>query len=138
MEGAAPAARRLLATLGAPAQREVWLSWAPLEGPERLLAAAALLGGWAVFREPGAAVHPATFAWARPTLVSGGAAELAALADGLEALAPRWRRERWLRRRLARLRAWIVTGAAPSAELSRRLAKLAPGARVLPLTEAGW
>lgn len=141
---AEPAARRLLASLDAldepdaVEQRDVWLSWAPLDRREAVLAAAALLGGWAVFREPGEAIHPATFAWARPTIASGDEAALAALAHGLTAMAPRWRRERWLRRRLARLRAWIVTGEAPSAELSQRFQSLAPDARVLPLPEAGW
>jgi len=138
---AEPAARRLLATIDLPeanGQRDVWLSWAPIDRQEEVLAAAAYLGGWAVLREPGESIHPATFAWARPTIVTGDGAALAALAESLTAMAPRWGRERWLRRRLARLRACIVTGAAPSVELARRLQGLAPAARVLPLPEAGW
>jgi hypothetical protein len=138
---AGPAARRLLASLGAPGvmgRRDVWLSWAPLDRRELVLAAAAYLGGWAVFREPGEAIHPATFAWSRPTIATGDGAALAALAESLTAIAPRWGRERWLRRRLARLRAWIITGEVPSAQLAARLQALTPAARVLPLPESGW
>ena len=137
-ESAEPAARRLLASLGPPPQRDIWFSWAPLDDDEAVLLAAAFFGGWAVFREPGDAMHPATFAWTRPTIASGDGAALAALGAGLEEMAPRWQRRRWLRRRLARLRAWIVTGEAPSAELTQRLRNLAPEARLLPLPRSRW
>ncbi len=135
-EAAAPAARTLLDALGAPSGRDIWISSAPLAEDERTLATAALLGGWAVFRDPAEALHPATLAWARPTLVSGDDAALAALAAGLGALAPRWRRQRWLRQRLGRLRAWIVTGGAPDEQIASHLQALAPGARLVPLRSA--
>lgn len=136
LDAEAPAARDLLAGLGPGGGRDAWLSWAPLAGAEPTLAVAALLGGWAVLREPGDAPHPATFAWARPTIASGDPAALAALAAGLEGLAPRWRRARWLAKRLGRLRAWIVTGGSLGTDLAARLVALAPAARIFPLPDA--
>lgn len=116
LAGADAAEQRLAATLGERlgrgAERDVWISWRPLElAPERIAALAALEGGWAIVREPlgpAASLPAETFAWARPTILVGGGAEVAALLDAFRRLAPRTFRERWLRRRLARLRAVTV------------------------------
>jgi hypothetical protein len=129
-EAEAAAAHRLLEVLGPPPQREVWISWRRLDaGAEGVLLLASQLAGWAVVREPGEALHPQVFAWARPTLLAGSGAELAALLDGFAAAAPRPLRGRWLRRRLARLRAVIVDDGSDPAALARRVGELGGEAR---------
>jgi hypothetical protein len=125
--GARPAtAADLLAELGRGAIRDVWIASGPADDRfERVLAHAALAGGWAVLREPALPVPAATLLWARPTLIAGRAAELAELLAAAAAEAPRWGARRWLRRRLARLRALVVPAAAgaASADLPERLAE---------------
>ena len=94
---------------GAP--RDVWISWRAPAGPdEQALARWAIQTGAAILVEPGPALHPELFAWARPTVVSGTVEELCALADQVEALAPRFLRRRWFRQRGARLRLVLVEG----------------------------
>ncbi len=137
-EAEADAARHLLATLGPPPQREVWISWRRLDtGAEGVLLVASQLAGWAVVREPGEALHPQVFAWARPTLLAGSGAELAALLDGFAAEAPRPFRGRWLRRRLARLRAVIVDDGSDPEALARRVRELGGEARAIAFGGAG-
>lgn len=102
-------------------ERDVWISWRPLSDPEeRGLAQWAVIAGAAVLVEPSPALHPELVAWVRPTLLAATAGELSELADGLEALAPRWLRRRWFRQRGERLRRLLV-GAAESPESCRRL-----------------
>jgi hypothetical protein len=138
-EGEERLARALLAALGPAPERDIWISWRPLAAaPERVAALTALFGGWALLREPAERLPPSTFAWARPTLLAGDAAEIVALLDGFEAIAPRPFRGRWLRRRLARLRAVVVDGEAGTVELGKRLADLGSTARVLPFPGPGW
>jgi len=61
------------------------------------------------------------------------------LAAGWSRAAPRWRRDRWLRRRLARLRAVIVTdGDAEKVALGLAAKLPALAARVLPFPQARW
>jgi hypothetical protein len=104
---------------GAP--RDVWISWRSLTDPDALaLARWAILSGTAILVEPGPALHPELFAWARPTVVSGTVEELGALADQVEALAPRFLRRRWLRQRGERLRLVLVEGE-PAPEALRRV-----------------
>lgn len=133
------AAAALLAELGEGSERDVWLTRGDLAAPgERALAAAALAAGWAVVHEPGDAIHPATFLWARPTIASGTAAELARLLDGCAAEAPRWRRQAWLAKRLRRLRAMVVAGGGEPAAIGARLATLGVRPRLLSNPPAGW
>jgi hypothetical protein len=100
---------------GAP--RDIWISWRALTAPdERALARWAILTGAAILVEPGPALHPELFVWARPTLVSGTVEELGLLAGEVESLAPRFLRRRWLRQRGERLRLVLVEGSpAPEA-----------------------
>lgn len=104
------------------ARRDVWISWRSLADPhERALARWAILSGAAILVEPGPALHPELFSWARPTVVSGTVEELLLLADQIEALAPRFLRRRWLRQRGERLRLVLVEGGpAPEALLRVR------------------
>jgi hypothetical protein len=93
------------------APRDVWISWRSLTDPaEAAIARWAIVSGAAILVEPGPALHPELFAWARPTVLSGEAEELFLLADRVEALAPRFLRRRWLRQRGARLRLVLVAG----------------------------
>jgi hypothetical protein len=132
-------ARALLEAIGAGPTRDIWISWRPFElRRERVALLAAALGAWAVLREPGAALHPSVLAWARPTVLVGGAAELDALLAGFEAEAPRAFRARWLRRRLARLRAIVVDDDTPVEPLARRLVGLGATAGVVSPPAAGW
>ncbi len=144
-EGEERLARALLAELGPAPERDIWISWRPLSAaPERVLALAALLGGWALLREPGEMLPPSTFAWARPTVLAGEADELATLLAGFESIAPRPFRGRWLRRRSARLRAVVVDGDGKSSSpiapdaINERLASLGSKARILPFPGPGW
>ena len=128
-------AAELVARLGAGVERDVWISSRRLElAPERVAALAALAGGWAVVREPAEPLPAETFAWARPTILIGGGRELAALLGEFERLAPRTFRDRWLRRRLARLRAVVVDDGEPR-PVGERLAALGAEASVLPFPE---
>ena len=66
-------ASELVARLGSGPERDVWISSRRLElAPERIAALAALVGGWAVVREPCEPLPAETFAWARPTIVLPG------------------------------------------------------------------
>lgn len=101
-------------------ERDVWISWRPLTHPAELeLARWAIVAGAAILVEPGERLHPELFAWARPTMVSGSAEELHALAEELERLAPRLFRRRWLRQRGERLRLLLVEGEPSPAELQQ-------------------
>ncbi len=132
----------LLRKVAPSGEREIWLSGRPLTvNAERILAGAALLGGWAVVREPGAGVSAATFLWARPTLHSETRSGLDGLFSELRARAPRRRPTRWLERRLARLRLVWVEG--PDEPLGRagveaELRKSGSGAAVLPFPGGEW
>ena len=138
-EGAAGRARRLLDRLGPAPARDVWISWRPLAASAEVDAAlAALLGGWAVLREPAEPLPPSTFAWARPTLLVGPAAELESLLVGFEASAPRVFRSRWLRRRLARLRALVVEDAAAARGLAERVGRLGGHVEVVTWPDGEW
>jgi hypothetical protein len=134
-------ARELLRSLGG-AEREIWISTRSLERKEeRTLALAATLADWAIVREPGERLHPALLLWARPTLVSGGAAELVELFTAAAAEAPRFRRDRWLRRRLARLGTVLVESGAGEpalAAVASSLSALGAAPRVLPFPRVGW
>ena len=119
--------------------RDVWISWRTLSDPQELsLSRWALLSGAAIVVEPGPALHAELFAWARPTVVSGSVEELGALADQVEALAPRFLRRRWLRQRGERLRVLAVSGRAGAEDLTRlavRWHRLSPtfAPRVIPI-----
>lgn len=127
-----PLAAALAARLGAGPERDVWISSRPLEDvAERVLLATALIGGWAVVREPVSPLPAETFAWSRPTILSGPASELVGLLERFAALAPRWGAARWRRRRLARLRA-VVVGEEVE-RLPALLADLGSSARVVLL-----
>jgi hypothetical protein len=130
----------LLAEMPAPPERPIWLTTGGLARPvDRSTAAAALAGGWAIVLEPGGEIHPETFAWARPTVVAGAAAELEALLASFAALAPRgWRHDRWLARRSARLRALVVGVGEPVAELAARVDEIRAPAVVLSIRGGGW
>ena len=136
----------MIGELGPGPGRDIWISSGPLErAGERSLALAALRAGWAVLREPAERLPAATLLWARPTIVSGTAAELDELLAAVAAEAPRWGARRWLRRRLARLRALVLEGDRTDPErpelperLEIRLAELGAVARVLPLPGGGW
>lgn len=100
--------------------RDVWISWRPLTDPcELALARWAVATGAAILVEPGLALHPELFAWARPTIVSGNVEELLALASQLESLAPRLFRPRWFRQRTERLRLVLVAGEPAAGELEQ-------------------
>lgn len=131
-------AAALLAELGEGRERDVWLTRGALDAPgEAALALAAFAGGWAVVHEPGGEIHPATFLWARPTIVGGTEAELARLLDGCPRQAPRWRRGVWLAKRLRRLRAVVVIGG-DGAATAARLAALGARPRLLSNPAGGW
>jgi len=123
---------------GAP--RDIWISWRALTTPdEQALARWAILTGAAILVEPGPALHPELFAWARPTVVSGTVEELGLLAAQVEALAPRFLRRRWLRQRGERLRLVLVEGTPPVDSLRQvgeRWRTLLPSctARIEPLS----
>jgi len=136
-------AGRLLRLMPSPAgsTRPVWISQRPLDHEaERTLAVAALLGGWAVVREPsGSGAGAWIFAWARPTLLSGTGRELAELLAALERQAPRWGRRRWLRRHLRRLdTVWIEPGGEGSDDLSERFDALGVAPRLLSFPSGRW
>jgi len=100
--------------------RDVWISWRALSTPEELsLARWAIASGAAILVEPGTAIHPELFAWARPTVVSGSVEDLLGLAGQLAVLAPRFLRRRWLRQRAERLRLVIVSGSTATGDLAR-------------------
>ncbi|MEO8197632.1 MAG: hypothetical protein ABI689_13035 [Thermoanaerobaculia bacterium] len=100
--------------------RDVWISWRPLSHPREIaLARWAIGSGAAILVEPGRALHPELFAWARPTIVSGSVEELLALASQLESLAPRFFRQRWFRQRAERLRLVLVAGEPAAGELEQ-------------------
>jgi hypothetical protein len=136
---AAGRARALLERLGPAPGRDVWISWRPLsEAAEPILALAGLLGGWAILREPADPLPPSTFAWARPTLLAGRGAELETLLEGFEAMAPRPFRARWLRRRVARLRALVCDTPEAAARLAARIDRLGGHAEVVTWPDAEW
>lgn len=100
------------------AGRDVWITWRPLAVPEEAaLADFAIRSGAAILAERSDGFPLELFLWARPTVVSGSAAELAALLDGVEGEAPRLLRRRWLRQRLGRLRLVLVEGASETSEI---------------------
>lgn len=106
------------------ADRDIWICWRPLtDRTELALARRAVLSGAAILVEPSATLHPELVAWVRPTVVSASAAELLELADGLEALAPRFLRRRWLRQRGRRLRLLLISGPVGEEDLVRVAAK---------------
>jgi hypothetical protein len=135
-------AGELTRSLPAPQGRDVWIS--RRETGDRMECALALwaaASGAAIVREPAPHLHPALFAWARPTVVADGAAALAALCAGFAAEAPKLGAARWRRRRLARLRAVLVEegDAVALGEIGATLASL--GARsplVLPFRATRW
>ncbi|HSM14125.1 MAG TPA: hypothetical protein VLA66_08655 [Thermoanaerobaculia bacterium] len=134
LDGLGPRASSLASRLGSGPERDIWISSRPLAlAAERVLLATALLGGWAVVREPVSPLPPETFAWARPTILSGAVGEVRDLLEGFGALAPRWGAARWRRRRLARLRAVILDEEEGGEPISARLAGLGSSARVVPL-----
>jgi hypothetical protein len=138
-EDEALSARALLGAIGPGPQRDIWISWRPFDRrEERVALVAAALAGWAILREPGEGLHPSVLAWARPTLLVGGAGELETLLAGFEAEAPRAFRARWLRRRLARLRAVVVDDGAPVEALARRLVGLGAETGVVSPPPRGW
>jgi hypothetical protein len=117
----------------APAgERDVWISWRPLEvREEAALAGFAIRSGAAILAERSDRLPVGLFVWARPTIVSAAAAELEAVLAGIAAEAPRFLRRRWLRQRVGRLRLVLVEGEAGAAEVERihrRLQELLPGA----------
>lgn len=131
----------VLALAGAGPARQVAISARPLEcASELALTLAAALGGWALVREPGERLHPDLFLWARPTLVSGTAPELLALGGGALAAAPRFRRARWLQRRVARLAFALVEAPGPGEleAVSAAFSGLGAAPRVLPFPGGGW
>ena len=139
-------AHALLSHLGG-AKGEIWISTRTLAGREEaVLALAATVADGVIVREPGERLHPALLLWARPTLVSGSRAELVELFAGVGAEAPKFRRDRWLARRLARLRTVLVekgdaeTGSVePALEaVARSLAAVGVAPRVLPFPRGGW
>lgn len=132
-------ARALLDALGPGPGRDIWISWRSFENRrERVALLAATLGGWAILREPGDGLHPSVLAWARPTLLIGGAGELEELLAGFEAEAPRAFRSRWLRRRLARLRAVMIDDDDASGSLARRLVGLGAETGIVSPPANGW
>jgi hypothetical protein len=131
-------ARVLLERLGAGPERDVWISFRPLDEVERTLAMAGLIGGWAILREPVEPLPPSTVAWARPTILAAPATAVDALLAGLAREAPRAWGARWLRRRLARLRAVVTDDDSAVAALAGRLNELGAPARVLTLRAPGW
>ncbi|MEO8277594.1 MAG: hypothetical protein ABI639_15380 [Thermoanaerobaculia bacterium] len=148
------ASERLRALLSPERQaaslRDIWISWRPLSVPaEKAIARWAIISGAVVLVDPGERLHPDLFAWARPTLLSGSSAELLALAQALEAQAPRFLRGRWMRQRTARLRHLLVEGTGVSeldgvadvvdfAEVAAGWRELSPAftAHVLPFPHA--
>jgi len=139
----AESAEALLGAVGSAPRRPIWMTRAGSAPPTTAAMTAigglaAVAGGWAVLVEPGEGLHPETFLWARPSLLVDSAAILSELAGAVERLAPRFRRERWLSRRLRRL-AWIATDD-PSAcrELERRWGEAGAAPRVLSIPLAGW
>ncbi|MCM2269643.1 MAG: hypothetical protein NDJ75_06045 [Thermoanaerobaculia bacterium] len=140
--GAAEAGRAatLLEQLSAPPGREIWLTAGGLSRDvDRIAALAAIAGGWAVVLDAGSRIEPQTFAWARPTLLAGEAAELADLLAGFAALAPRRRTAAWRRRHLARLRAVLIGAEAGAGDaLAARLLELGSTARRLSIAPARW
>lgn len=130
----AAAGAALRSALPAFPERPIWLTCGRLERPhERTVASAALADGWAIVLEPGEAVAATTFAWARPTVAAGTAAELVALLDGIAALAPRRRGAAWVRRRLARLRAALTPAEDDPESVERRLRELGAPSIVLSI-----
>lgn len=123
-----------------PGRGDVWI--ARRSEPDAFDAAFVLRlasGGGAVVWEPGEEIRPELALWVRPTLVDGAASELIVLASGWARAAPRWRRERWLRRRLARLRALLVTEGDAEKVASAIATKIPScGARVLPFPRGRW
>jgi len=100
--------------------RDIWISWRPLTHPAELaLARWAIVAGAAILVEPGERLHPELFAWARPTLASGSAEELLALANKFELLAPRFFHRRWYRQRGERFRLLLVEGDPSPSELQQ-------------------
>jgi hypothetical protein len=75
---------------------------------EASLARTLILSGAAILVEPSERLHPELFAWARPTLLSGCAEELGALAEACDRLSSGLFRRRWLRHRVERLRLMLV------------------------------
>jgi len=135
----AAAGAALLAILPPAPERPIWLTRGGLERPvDRAVAAVALAAGWAIVHEPGAEIHPATFAWARPTILAGSHDELLALLAGYEALAPPWRRSAWLARRTARLRALVLGPGEQGGALAARARALGARAAVLSIPGSGW
>lgn len=119
---------------------DVWISTRsepePLDaGLVRLLAAS----GGAVVWEPGPRLRAELLLWARPTLIDGSAAELVELLEAAVRSAPRFGALRWLRRRLARTRALIVTSGSEQEvgeAIAPLLAEAAPD--ILPFPRGRW
>jgi len=107
-----------------PGERDVWISWRPLAGEERRLAAAAVASGAAIAVERREAFPVDLVLWARPTLLSAPAGDIAHLFERIDAEAPRWRRRAWCRQKLGRLRAVLVEGMVDPAAIERLAADL--------------
>jgi hypothetical protein len=99
------------------------------ERPVRLLLAWAVVAGAAVVLEPDPARWRATVLWARPTILHGGAAELAALGQHLDRL----NRPGRLSRALARLPGRRRQAASGSSEPGREAPPAPPPRGRLPL-----
>jgi hypothetical protein len=126
--GALGAAARSLAEAIGPARRqEITVLAGCLEEPlARYLLAWATASGAAVVLEPDRRAYLATAAWARPTVLGGGAADLEAALARAEAGSTGRRSP------FGRLRAWLVAAGEPIPEkLSERWQRRA--VRILPL-----
>jgi len=132
----------VVAAAALPDGRPIWMTRGELSGQGSGLNAtvglAALAGGWAVVVEPGERLHPETFLWARPSVVAEPGARLVELIEGITALAPRWRREPWLRRRLARLTLIVTSEPEAQSEVGELWRRSGSSARVLCIPPDGW
>jgi len=98
-------ARELAAEIGTRREREITVLAEPLLNPQaRLQLGWALLSGAALLLEPDARAFLGTAAWARPTVLFGGAAELARLGERLGRESGRRRR----RLPFGRLHTWVL------------------------------
>lgn len=125
---------------GPSSRRDVWVAHRLPEEPlEAALAFWALETAAAVVIEPGP-LHPDFVLWARPSVLSGEAAELHRFFGELPLVVPAWRRRIHLSRRLRRLRVVVACGPDRDLlELAQVLRFLPNGAevRVLPFPPAG-
>jgi len=134
------AAERLAAHVpSGHAPRPIWLSsraaTPQADGP---WLRAAVVGGWAVLRDPVEGPPAPTFLWARPTLAIGAEPELTALLEAVGGLAPARRAERWRARHLARLETLIVEPGEGAGGLETTLERLGLALRVVRLPAGEW